>query len=48
MLENTDSVLGKTLLFGNTSFIITDNNTKIFNATINFMFLTKRLDEPLF
>ena len=47
LLENTDSVLTQTLLFGNTSFDITDN-TKILNATINFILLTKRFDEPLF
>ena len=46
-LENTDSNLTQTLLFGNTSFDITDN-TKILNATINFILLTKRFDEPLF
>ena len=47
LLENTDSNLTQTLLFGNTSFDITDN-TKILNATINFILLTKRFDEPLF
>ena len=46
-LENTDSNLTQTLLLGNTSFDITDH-TKILNATINFILLTKRLDEPLF
>ena len=33
-LENADSVLTQTLLFGNTSFNITG---KVFNATINFL-----------
>ena len=47
LLENTDSVLTQTLLFGNTSFNIA-NNTKILNATINFILLTKRIDAPLF
>ena len=47
LLENTDSSLTQTLLFGNTSFVITDN-TKILNATINLILLTKRFDEPLF
>ena len=46
-LENTDSVLTKTLLFGNTSFNIT-GNTMILNAAINFILLTKRFDETLF
>ena len=45
--ENTDSNFTQTLLFGDTSFDITDN-TKILNATINFILLTKRFDEPLF
>ena len=39
LLENTDSNLTQTLLFGNTSFD---------NATINFILLTKRFDEPFF
>ena len=47
LLENTDSVLTQTLLFGNTSYDIT-GNTKILNATITFILLTKRFDEPLF
>ena len=47
LLENTDSNLTQTLLFGNTSFDITDN-TNILNATINFVLLTKRFDKPLF
>ena len=47
LLENTDTVLTQTLLFGNTSFDKT-HNTKIPNATINFILLTKRFDEPLF
>ena len=47
LLENTDSNLTQMLLLGNTSFDITDN-TKILNATIHFILLTKRLDEPLF
>ena len=47
LLENTDSVLTRTLLFGNTSFDITEN-TKILNATINCILLTERFDEPLF
>ena len=47
LLENTDSNLTQTLLFGNTSFDITDN-TKTLDATINFILLTKRFDEPLF
>ena len=46
-LENTDSNLIKVLLFGNTSFDITDT-TKTLNATINFILLTKRFDKPLF
>ena len=47
LLENTNSNLIQTLLFGNKSFDITDN-TKILNATINFILLTKRFDKPLF
>ena len=47
LLENADSVLTQTLLFGNASFNISDN-TKILNAAINFVLLAKRFDEPLF
>ena len=47
LLENTDSNLTQTLLFGNTLFDITDNN-KILNAIINFILLTMRFHEPLF
>ena len=47
LLENTDSNLTQTLLFGNTLFDITDNN-KILNAIINFILLTIRFHEPLF
>ena len=47
LLENTDSNLTQTLLFGNTLFEIT-GNTKILNTTINFISLTKRCDQPLF
>ena len=47
LLENTDSALTLTLLFGNMSFDIT-GNTKILNATISFILLTKRFNEPLF
>ena len=47
LLENTDSNLTQKLLFGNTSFDIT-GNTKILNATINLILLTKRFDEPFF
>ena len=47
LLENTDSNLTQTLLFGNTLFDITDN-TNILNAIINFILLTIRFDEPLF
>ena len=47
LLENTDSNLTQTLLFGNTLFEIT-GNTKILNTTINFISLTKRFDQPLF
>ena len=48
LLKNTDySVLTQTLPFGNASFDII-HNTKILNATINFILLTKRFDETLF
>ena len=47
LLENTNSNLTQALLFGNTSFDINDNN-KVLNATINFILLAKRFDEPLF
>ena len=47
LLESTDSFFTKLLLFGNKSFNITDN-TKILNATINFILLTIRFNEPLF
>ena len=44
LLENTDSILTQILLFGNTSFHITVN-TKIVNATINFILLSKKSHE---
>ena len=37
----------RTLLFGSNSFD-TDPNTKVFNATIEYIPSTKRFDEPLF
>ena len=46
LLEKTDFVLRETLLFGKTTFNITDN-TKVFNATINFILLTNRFDESV-
>ena len=46
LLENTDWVLTQTLLFANSWFNLT-GNTKILNATISFILLTKRFDEPL-
>ena len=47
LLENTDSVLTQTLLFGNTSINVTDN-TEILNATIHFILLTIGFDYHLF
>ena len=47
LLENTESALTLTLIFGNTSININDK-TMILNATINFIALIKRSVEPLF
>ena len=46
-LENLNTILKQTLLFGNTSFNANEN-TRNFNATISFIFSTKRFDELLF
>ena len=47
LLENIESALTLTLIFGNTSININDK-TMILNATINFIALIKRSAEPLF
>ena len=47
LIENTNSVLTQTLLFGNTSFNIF-SGSKILNAITNFILLTKRFDKPFF
>ena len=47
LLDLCEPVLIRTLLFGSNSFD-TDANTKVLNATIEYILSTKRLDEPLF
>ena len=46
LLDNTDSSLTQTLLFGNLSFT-TNDNTKIINLTIDFVVSTNRFDRLL-
>ena len=46
-LDNTDSTLTQTLLFGNTSFK-SNENLKNLIATIDYILSTKRFDELLF
>ena len=46
LLDNTDSSLTQTLLFGNTSFK-SNKNLKILIATIDYILSTKRFEEPL-
>ena len=45
LLDNTDPVLTKTILFGN-GFHNLNNNFKIITKTIEFILSTKRYDEP--
>ena len=47
LLDNTDSSLTQTLLFGNTSFK-SNKNLKILIATIDYILSTKRFEEPIF
>ena len=47
LLDNTDSSLTQTLLFGNTSFK-SNKNLKILIATIDYILSTKKFEEPLF
>ena len=47
LLDVTETVLIKTLLFGNCS-VDAHTNTQIFNATIEYIVITKRFDESLF
>ena len=47
LLDNTDSTLTQTLLFGNTSFK-SNKNLKILIASIDYILPIKRFDEPLF
>ena len=47
LIENTNSSLTQTLLFGITS-LYTNNNSLILNATIDFIFSTKRFEEISF
>ena len=47
LLDCTDYDLTQTLLFGNTSQI-SSNNFKISNASIDYILLSKRFDEPIF
>ena len=46
-LDNTDSSLTKTLLFGNSSFK-SNKNLKILIATTDYILSTKRFEEPPF
>ena len=47
LLDCSNYYLTQTLLFGNTSQI-SSNNFKIINASIDYILLSKRFDEPLF
>ena len=47
LLNNTDFVLIKTLLFGYVS-LDSNNNLEKLNATIDYILLNKRFDEALF
>ena len=47
LLDMTETVLIKTLLLGNCS-VDAHTNTKILNATIEYISTTKRFDESLF
>ena len=47
LLDFTDYDVTKTLLFGKTSQT-SSNNFKIINASIDYIFSSKRFDEPLF
>ena len=47
LLENTDSSLTQTLLYGNPSLDI-NTNSLILNAAIDFILSTKRFEEVLF
>ena len=47
LLDVTETVLIKTLLFGNCS-VDAQTNTQILNATIEYILTTKRFDESLF
>ena len=46
LLELTKSSLSQTLLYGNTSFD-KGKNTRIFNATVEYILSTERFEEPL-
>ena len=47
LLDNTDSTLTQTLLFGNT-FFKSNKNLKLLIATIDYILSNKRFDQPLF
>ena len=47
LLDVTETILIKTLLFGNCS-VDAETNTQILNATSEYILTTKRLDESLF
>ena len=47
ILDLCEPVLIRTLFFGCNSFV-TDANTNVLNATIEYILSTKRFDEPLF
>ena len=47
ILQQSDSKFASVLLFGNTS-LDNNKNTFIFNATIDYIILTGKFEEPLF
>ena len=47
LIEKSDNVLSKILLFGDTSLSI-ENNTLILNSTIEFLVESRRFEGPLF
>ena len=47
LLNNTDFILTKTIIFGNLSFN-SNKNLEILNVAIDYILSTKRFDEALF
>ena len=46
ILNQADAAVTKTLLFGNSKYS-NEINLQIFNASIDFILISKRFDEPL-